>query len=93
MLYNMKKLFFIICLIFIYIAYSIAHPKRDRVDLKYTISAKMSYKGQSYDTYIVDYPHKMIKMYWKDADNDNLLSINNLKTMLEKRGEVLPFRN
>ncbi len=91
MLFNMKKIFFIICLIFLYIAYSLAIPQKGKVGLKHTISAHKTYKGQSYDTYTVGYPEKMIKMYWKNTDNNHLLSINNLKTMLEKKGGQLLF--
>lgn len=87
----MKKIIFIICLIFLYITYALAWPQWHQNEQKHAKATRKTYKNQSYDTYIVDYPFKKIKMYWKDAEKVNLLSINKLKTMLEKKNEKLLF--
>lgn len=52
---------------------------------------RIEHSGASYDVFVVDYPQEQIALYWKDDSGRNLLSLDNLKAHVEKRGQKLVF--
>ena len=54
-------------------------------------ATKFSTNDQQFVSYIVDLKKKDLKLYWKDDNNRNLKSIQNLKLWIEKKNKKLEF--
>ena len=54
-------------------------------------ATKLSTNDKQFVSYIVDLKKKDLKLYWKDDNNQNLKSIQNLKLWVEKKNKKLEF--
>jgi uncharacterized protein YigE (DUF2233 family) len=55
-----------------------------------SISAKI-YSGDSFLTYVVDTKKQDLRLYWKNDKGENFGSIENLKTSIEQKNNILLF--
>jgi uncharacterized protein YigE (DUF2233 family) len=81
----------ILSFLFSFLAFGVTAQKPIAIRALQNSAFTVTHAGKTFDIYIVDYKEHNIRLCWKNDKGEKLISLDNLKKHLEKKGQKLLF--